>query len=114
MTTGKLYGPFVHGLNKGGLKEIVTTGKLRGAVAGNHMANDRPAVRAYTGPFERRRKIMNWSGRDRVYIEFTTEVPLRDGLAPGQAEWSDDQLIDNHLPITITRVLNGEGEPVAV
>ncbi len=114
MVAEKLYGPFVHGLNNGGLKEIVITGKLRGAVGGNNMANDRSAVRAYTGPFETRRKIVNWKGRDRTYIEFMTNSPSCTGLVPGSAEWDGDQLIENHLPIRITLVLNGEGEPVGV
>lgn len=114
MVAEKLYGPFIQGLNKGGLKEIVTMGKLRGAAGGNNMANDRCAVRGYTGPFEIRRKIMNWNGRDRTYIEFMTNSLSRTGLVPGCAEWDGDQLIENHLPIRITRVLNGEGEAVGV
>lgn len=105
------YGPFVHTLNKGGLKEIRTTGKLRAAAASNNMANDRPAVRAYVGTFEYQRKNKNWHDRQSVHIEFTTTIPPRSGLPPGYAEWTDT-LIEGHLPIKINRVLNGAGEEV--
>jgi hypothetical protein len=110
--TDKTYGPYVHGLNKGGLNEIMTSSKLRGTLPSNHVASDRPAVRAYVGSFELQRKNKNWSGRDKTFIEFTTRLPPRAGLPPGYAEWSDEQLIEGHLPIRILRVVNGEGEPV--
>jgi hypothetical protein len=110
--TARTLGPFVHTLNKGGLKEIVTSGKLRGAPAANHMANDRKAVRAYVGSFEEQKKNKNWSGRISVHIEFMTSVPPRPQLPPGYAEWTEDQLSEGFLPIRILRVLNGEGEAV--
>mgnify|MGYP000849042494 CR=1 FL=1 len=107
----RTYGPFVHTLNKGGLNAIRTGSKLRGTNASNHMANDSIAVRAYIGTFEHQKKNKNWHGRESVHIEFTTEIPPRSGLPPGYAEWTDG-LIEGHLPIKITRVLNGEGESV--
>jgi hypothetical protein len=113
MDTARTYGPFVHTLNRGGLKEIVTTGKLRGAEASNHLTNDVKAVRAYVGTFEFQKKNKNWSGRLKTHIEFLTFTPPRDGLPPGYAEWSGEQLINDHLPIKVLRVLNSEGEPVA-
>ena len=103
------YGPFVHKLNKGGLAEICLTSKLRGTAAGNNMANDRPAVRAYVGTFEHQQKNKNWSGKDSIYIEFLTSTPPRSGLAPGFAEWTEDGLVDGGLPIKIIRVLHGDG-----
>lgn len=106
------HGPFVHSLNKGGLQQIVMSGKLRGASAGNHMANDRLAVRAYKGSFEQNKKNKRWHGRDKTYIEFMTKLPPRPNLPPGYAEWEGQQLLDNHLPIKILRVVNGEGEDV--
>jgi hypothetical protein len=112
MAENRTYGPYVHTLNRGGLREILTTGKLRGSEASNYMANDRKAVRAYVGTFEYQKKNKNWSGRQSVHIEFLSFVPPRSGLAPGYAEWDGDLLTEGHLPIKILRVLNGEGEPV--
>ncbi len=110
MSEQRTYGPFVHTLNKGGLREIVTTGKLRGTTASNHLANDSKAVRAYVGTFKHQKRNKNWSGRTSVHIEFLSYAPPRPNLPPGYAEWSDDQLIQGHLPISIVRVVNGEGE----
>jgi hypothetical protein len=107
------YGPFVHGLNRGGLKGIISESQLRGATASNHLANDRYAVRAYAGTFEEQKRNKRWSGRDKTFIEFMTMVPPRAGLPPGYAEWSDHLLMNNHLKIRILRVLNGEGEAIA-
>ena len=112
MTKSRIFGPFVHTLNKGGLNEIRTSGKLRGTAASNHLANDSLAVRAYTGSFEHQKKNKNWHGRASVHIEFTTAFVPRPGLPPGYAEWASDELIDGYLPITITRVVNGEGEAI--
>jgi hypothetical protein len=106
------YGPFVHTLNKGGLKEIVTTEKLRGTQASNHLANDSKAVRAYVGTFEHQKKNKNWSGRLSTHIEFLSFVPPRSGLPPGYAEWTDESLVEGYLAISIQRVVNGEGEDV--
>lgn len=113
MTQARTYGPYVHTLNKGGLKEIVTTGRLRGTEASNNLANDRRAVRAYVGTFEQQKKNKNWSGRQSVHIEFVTSVPPRSGLSPGYAEWDDSLLVAGYLPIEILRVVNGEGEKVS-
>ena len=112
MTESRTYGPFVHTLNRGGLKEIVTAGKLRGAEAGNYLSNDRKAVRAYVGTFEHQKRNKNWSGRTSTHIEFLTFLPPRSGLPPGYAEWSEELLVGGYLPIKILRVLNGEGETV--
>lgn len=113
MDETRTYGPFVHTINKGGLKEIVTSGKLRGAAASNNMANDSRAVRAYVGSFEHQKQNKRWSGRVSIHIEFLSFSPPRPNLPPGYAEWVDDQLIENHLAIKILRVVNGEGELVA-
>lgn len=112
--TGREHGPFVHTLNKGGLQQIVASGMLRGTAPANHLASDRLAVRAYTGSFEHQKKNKNWSGRLSVHVEFMTPVPPDTDLPPGWAIWSDDRLLDGHLPIRILRVLNGDGEPVSV
>jgi hypothetical protein len=54
------------------------------------------------------------SPTDKSFIELTTtQFHSRTGLPPGYAEWSEDQLIEGHLPIQILRIVNGEGEPVA-
>jgi hypothetical protein len=113
MIQEKTYGPFVHTLNKGGLKEIVTTAKLRGTQASNHLANDAKAVRAYIGTFEHQKKNKNWAGRLSIHIEFLTCLPPRSGLPPGYAEWTEESLIEGYLAISIQRVVNGEGESVA-
>ncbi|MEJ8854150.1 hypothetical protein WKW79_06205 [Variovorax robiniae] len=112
MTDPRTFGPFVHTLNKGGLREIVTSGKLRGTPASNHLANDHLAVRAYAGSFEHQKRNKNWSGRISRHIEFVSHVAPRPGLPPGYAEWTDEQLIDGHLRIQILRVLDGEGSIV--
>jgi hypothetical protein len=103
------FGPFVHGLNKGGLTEIVRTSRLRGVAASNHMANDRPAVRAYVGSFDHQRRVKRWSGADKTFIEFYTHVPPRPQLPPGYAEWTEEGLTDGHLLIRISRILDGDG-----
>ena len=113
MQEPRTFGPFVHTLNKGGLNEIVTASKLRGSVASNHLANDNKAVRAYVGSFEHQRKNKRWSGRVSIHIEFLALIPPRSDLPPGYAEWTEDQLVESHLPIKILRVVNGEGEFVA-
>jgi hypothetical protein len=112
MDVNRTYGPFLHTLNKGGLKEIVTTGKLRGTEASNHLANDNKAVRAYVGTFEHQKKNKNWSGRLSTHIEFLSFVAPRSGLPPGYAEWNDALLTEGHLSIKILRIVNGEGEPI--
>lgn len=114
MVGAKLYGPFIHGLNKGGLREIVNTSKLRGTSASNNMSNDSTAVRAYVGSFEYQKKNKRWSGRANIYIEFQTYTPPRCGLPPGYAEWTEESLINSYLKIKILRVVNGEGELVSV
>jgi hypothetical protein len=114
MTEVRMYGPYVHQLNKGGLREIIIGGKLRGSVAGNHMANEDAAVRAYAGTFEYQQKNKNWGDRSRTYIEFMTFTPVRAGLGAGAAEWRGVQLTEGYLPIKILRVLNGAGESVPV
>lgn len=114
MDANYIHGPYVHGLNKGGLKQIISQSKLLGTSASNHMANDHPAVRAYEGTFEFHKKNKNWHGRDRVIIEFMTRQPSRGGMPPGAAEWTAGQLNNNYLDIKILRVLNGEGEQVRV
>src|SRR5882672_7592460 len=96
-------GPFVHGLNKGGLFEIARTRQLRGTEASNNMASDRLAVRAYVGSFEHQKRIKNWSDPSKTLIEFVTQIAPRTGLPPGYAEWGEDQLVHGYLPITITR-----------
>ncbi|MEX1188760.1 MAG: hypothetical protein WED33_05835 [Bacteroidia bacterium] len=104
------YGPYVHGLNKGGLPEIIISSKLRGAAASNHMSNNNPAVRAYEGSFEFHKKNKRWQGKHKIYIEFLTKQPSRSGMPPGGAEWTGSQLTNNHLEIKILRVINGDGE----
>ncbi|MEO6276749.1 hypothetical protein [Roseateles sp.] len=112
MQTDMTFGPFVHTLNKGGLKEIVITGKLRGAAASNHLANDHKAVRAYVGTFEHQKKNKNWHGRVSIHIEFLSFVAPCGALPPGYAEWGEELLTEGHLPIKLLRVVNGEGESV--
>jgi hypothetical protein len=110
--TGEEHGPFVHTLNKGGLREIVTSQKLRGTIPGNYLASDRLAVRAYKGSFEHQKKNKNWSGKVSVHIEFMSRIAPDTGQSPGWAVWSEDSLIQGHLPIRILRVVNGDGEVI--
>ena len=111
---GEQHGPFVHTLNKGGLQEIVTSGRLRATEPANHLASDRLAVRAHTGSFEHQKKNKNWHGRLSVHIEFMTPVPPDADPPPGWATWSDDRLLEGQLPIHILRVVNGDGELISV
>ena len=106
------FGPFVHGLNKGGLFNISGTRKLRGANPSNNMASERPAVRAYAGSFEHQKAIKRWSGSDKTFIEFMTYTPPRSGLPPGYAEWSEEQLNEGFLPIHILRIVDGNGRQI--
>ena len=106
------FGPFVHGLNKGGLFEIARTGGLRGAPASNNMASDSLAVRAYVGDFAYQKRNKNWSGADKSFIEFVTRVPPRSGLPPGYAEWAEEQLTDGFLTIQVLRVIDGNGNSI--
>jgi hypothetical protein len=107
------YGPFVHGLNKGGLVDIVRSSSLRGVGASNNMTNDRLAVRAYTGGFEFQRKTKRWSGADKTFIEFMTDTPPRPNLPPGYAEWTEEGLNDGVLKIRILRIVDGDGNTVS-
>jgi hypothetical protein len=75
MSNVKTYGPFVHTLNRGGLREILVTSKLRGSVASNHLANDSAAVRAYVGSFEYQQRNKNWHGHQSTHIEFLSFIP---------------------------------------
>jgi hypothetical protein len=110
MRTGDAtHGPYVHGLNKGGLSEIWRSQKLRATSAGNHMANDRLAVRAYVGTFEHQKRNKNWSGADKTFVEFLTFTAPRSGLPPGYAEWTEGQLDGGYLRVKILRVLDGNG-----
>lgn len=106
------YGPFVHTLNKGGLRLIITSGKLKGTQPANHLASDRLAVRAYAGSFEHQRKNKNWKGKTSIHIEFMTPIPVDADLPPGWAMWSEDRLIEGYLPIRILRVVNGDGDVI--
>ena len=108
-----IVGPFVHGLNKGGLSEIVRTSSLRGVAASNHMANDRPAVRAHIGTFEFQRQNKRWSGADKTFIEFYTDVGHRPNCPPGYAEWIDDALENGYLRIRISRIVDGDGKVIS-
>jgi hypothetical protein len=112
MTDTKLYGPFVHGLNKGGLTSIVRNSSLLGTAASNNLANDRVAVRAHVGTFEEQRRKKRWSGSQHTFIEFRTFIPPRPGLPPGFAEWSEEQLVGGYLRIQISRILTGDGQLV--
>lgn len=112
MQEPRTYGPFVHTLNKGGLKQICISSSLKGTAASNHLANDRLAVRAYIGSFELQKKNKNWSGRQSTHIEFLSFTPPRPNLPPGYAEWDESQLQEGYLPIQILRVVNGEGEAI--
>jgi hypothetical protein len=109
ITSARISGPFVHCLNKGGLEDIVRTRKLRGTVASNSMANDRPAVRAYTGTFEHQKRNKNWNGPQMTVIEFYTSTPPRPNLSPGYAEWTEEGLVDGHLSIQISKIVDGNG-----
>lgn len=106
------FGPFVHGLNKGGLSEIVRTSSLRGVGASNHMANDTPAVRAYVGSFEHQRQNKRWSGANKTFIEFSADLRPRPNLPSGYAEWTGDALANGHLRIHISRIVDGDGKEI--
>lgn len=104
------YGPYVHQLNKGGLKEIVTSGKLRGTEASNNSGGIGLAVRASVGSVDYQLRNLGWKrDPEKVLIEFYADVePPRH---PAFAIWSEDQLSDGHLPIKISRVARGDGTP---
>ena len=100
------HGPFVHGLNKGGLEEIRKTSSL---ISTQGREGRGVAVRALFGSFEYQRKNKRWDDPQRIYIEFYTDQPPYKG-DPIIAQW--------HLPegaflkIYISGVFNGAGDIV--
>jgi hypothetical protein len=101
------YGPFVHGLNKGGLEDIRGNQRLLSSPA-RGIAGGANAVRAYYGSFEKRQKNKNWHNPSKVYIEFMTFLPPYQH-DPIMARWFMNE--GEYLPIRITGIFYGSGKP---
>lgn len=95
---------YVHGLNKGGLDEILATGRLNSSEAAM-IAGGVPRVNALRGDFGSLHETMNWHDPDKIFIEFTTEV--EPPYHPAYARWSG--LENDYLPIEVTGVFDGSG-----
>ncbi|MCP4733053.1 MAG: hypothetical protein GY873_02570 [Bosea sp.] len=95
---------YVHGLNKGGLDEILATGRLNSSEAAM-IAGGVPRVNALRGDFGSLHETMNWHDPDKIFIEFTTEV--EPPYHPAYARWSG--LENDYLPIAVTGVFDGSG-----
>ncbi|MBX9912093.1 MAG: hypothetical protein K2Z25_25745 [Beijerinckiaceae bacterium] len=95
---------YVHGLNKGGLEEILATGRLNSSEAAM-IAGGVPRVNALRGDFGSLHETMNWHDPEKIFIEFTTEV--EPPYHPAYARWSG--LENDYLPIAVTGVFDGSG-----
>lgn len=105
-TDGFVHGPFVHGLNKGGLLSIIRQSALRSTTS--RYGGD--AVRAHSGSFAHLREFRRWGeGQDlnQIYIEFMTHTPPASGSRPGLPEWHLES--GSLLPIKITGLFRGTG-----
>lgn len=102
------YGPYVHQLNKGGLKEIITSGKLKGTEASNNTGGLGLATRASKGSVEHQLRNPGWVRYpERIWIEFYTDI--EPDQHPAWAIWHEDKMTDGHLPIKISRIVRGDG-----
>lgn len=95
---------YVHGLNKGGLDEILASGRLNSSEAAM-IAGGVSRVNALRGDFESLHETMNWHDPEKIFIEFTTEV--EPPYHPAYARWSG--LENDYLPIEVTGVFDGSG-----
>jgi hypothetical protein len=107
-----VFGPFVHGLNKGGLTDILGHQRLLSTEA-RGVAGGAAAVRAIKGLWEDLAKRNNWLHRpdpNQIYIEFMTyDSPRNDGH-PAEARWDVPE--GQYLPIKVLRVIDGTGKVV--
>jgi hypothetical protein len=73
-----------HQINKGGLDDILTHGRLKSTEA-KQMAGGHEGVRAHQGPFD----VASSRQRDVTVIEFTTERPPNQiHMGNGQVRWN--------------------------
>ena len=104
-----MFGPFVHGLNKGGLTDILAHQRLRATVA-RAVAGGGSAVRGIRGTWDDVAQRRGWLIKpdpSQLYIEFETyESPDADGH-PVEARWSIPE--GTYLSIKVLRVRNGAG-----
>ena len=104
------YGPFVHGLNKGGLAEIVRTSRLI-STEGRHGGHE---IRARVGDFKSLQTKLRWAEggtyQDRIFIQFDTDIAPRTGEAPGSASWP--MPAGNYLHIRIVGIFTGSGRQI--
>ena len=95
---------YVHGLNKGGLDEILATGRLNSSEAAM-VAGGAMRVNALHGDFRSLHETMNWHDPEKIFVEFMTEI--EPPYHPAYARWSG--LENDYLPITVTGVFDGSG-----
>lgn len=101
-----IFGPFVHGLNKGGLNEIRTHRQLRASDAAG-IAGGASAVRAHVGLFAYLQRRNRWfANPEKVFIEFTTSVAPE--AHPAIAVWY--MPAGAYLRIAIRATYNGAGQ----
>ena len=98
-----LHGPFYHGLNKGGLEEILATQQLR-ASAARPIAGGAEAVRAIR---VREGEQGIGAGTGHTTLEFYCVTPPEPNQAPGMATWYMPE--GEHLSVVITRVGHDNG-----
>jgi hypothetical protein len=96
--TGQLitysYGPYWHQINKGGLNQILMTGRLNATEAA-YVAGGGVAVRAHTsdlGP-----------ATDRPIIKFYARTPPRTGTPPSLAMWCPAP--EDYIEIQVEEIL---------
>jgi hypothetical protein len=95
-----MYGPFHHQLNKGGLDDILTHGRLISTTA-RIVAGGGEAVRAHNGAF-------TGTPGGNTIIEFYTDTPPRSGTPPWLAEWPLPE--GEYLGIKVVKVYHENGK----
>jgi RHS repeat-associated protein len=98
----RTHGPYIHGINKGGLDAIIREQQMI-ATDARGVAGGVPAVRAYTHSLD---GLGAYPSTD--FLEFTTAAPP-SGVNPGQSSvwWSMEE--GARLDIRITRIAHPDG-----
>ncbi len=106
-----MHGPFVHGINKGGLNDIIRFQRLVSTEA-RGIAGGGTGVRAYEGDFQTLFRRMN-SGNSpsgKQFVEFHTFHPPRSRTPPGLANWPLAE--GEYLNVRISGVFEDNGRKV--
>jgi hypothetical protein len=100
-TGGERFGPYTHGLNKGGLSNIVAEQQLV-ATEARGVAGGESAVRAYTSSLD---KLAPYPSTD--FIEFYTQHAPTPNPGQRSVSWPMDP--GSRLDITVTRIAHPDG-----